>query len=150
MLLKSIRVNSFRNLKGEVDWGNGINILHGNNAQGKTNWLEAIFLLAYAKSFRTTRLHETITFGKTAASVQGHIARGNRIERDLEVIVHSNTKQTLVNGKREPVARRRFQLSRKTPSVAIISCAGRRSAPRSVRRMSTIRCDARRSLSRAA
>ena len=110
MLLKSIRVNSFRNLKGEVHWGDGINILHGNNAQGKTNWLEAIYLLAYAKSFRTTHLHETITFGKTAASILGHIARGNRIERDLEVLIQGNTKQTLVNGKREPVARYGAQL----------------------------------------
>ena len=110
MLLTSIRANSFRNLKGDVDWGNGINILHGNNAQGKTNWLEAIFLLAYAKSFRTTHLHETITFGKTTASILGHIARGNRIELDLEVIIKGHTKQTLVNGKREPVARYGAQL----------------------------------------
>jgi DNA replication and repair protein RecF len=110
VLLKSIRAESFRNLNGSVACGTGINILCGNNGQGKTNWLEAIYLLAYAKSFRTRHLQETINFSKSAASVLGVVARGNDIERELEVHLHPSSRRTLVNGKRESVARYAAQL----------------------------------------
>src|SRR2546427_8209490 len=68
MFLRSIRVQDFRNLQGEIDWGKGTNVIYGNNGQGKTNWLEAVHFLAHAKSFRTRHPHEAIRFGKTAAS----------------------------------------------------------------------------------
>ena len=111
MLLKSIRADSFRNLDGRVDCGSGINILYGNNGQGKTNWLEAIYLLAYVKSFRARHLHETINFSKSAASIFGSVTRGNGIERELEVQLHANSRQILVNGKRESLARYAAQLN---------------------------------------
>jgi len=110
VLLKSIRAESFRNLHGSVDCGSGINILYGNNGQGKTNWLEAIYLLAYAKSFRTRQLHETINFTESAASILGTVARGSGIERELEVHLQASSRQTLVNGKRESLARYAAQL----------------------------------------
>ena len=110
MLLKSIRAERFRNLNGSVDCGSGINILYGNNGQGKTNWLEAIYLLAYAKSFRTRQLHETINFTESTASILGSVARGSGIERELEVHLQASSKQTLVNGKRESLARYAAQL----------------------------------------
>jgi DNA replication and repair protein RecF len=110
MLLRSIRVLDFRNLEGEISWGKGINVIYGNNGQGKTNWLEAIHLLAHAKSFRTRHLQETIAFGKSAASVQGQVARGNEVERDLQVDIRANTRQTLVNQKRESLGQYAAQL----------------------------------------
>lgn len=110
MFLRSTRAHDFRNLQGEIDWGKRINVIHGNNGQGKTNWLEAIHLLAHAKSFRTRHLHETISFGKSATSVRGHVITGNEIERQLEITIGANTRQTLVNGKRESVARYASQL----------------------------------------
>ena len=42
MLLESLEVHNFRNLSGKVSWGSGLNIIYGDNGQGKTNWLEAI------------------------------------------------------------------------------------------------------------
>src|SRR5438128_296788 len=110
MFLRSIGTRDFRNLHGEIGFGKGINIIYGNNGQGKTNWLEAIHFLAHAKSFRTRNLHEAIMFGRTAASVHGHVARGSEIERELEVQILSNTRQTSVNGKREPLTRYGSQL----------------------------------------
>jgi DNA replication and repair protein RecF len=110
VLLRSIRANGFRNLEGSVECGRGINVLHGNNGQGKTNWLEAIYLLAHAKSFRTRNLRETINFGCNEASIGGCVTRGAGVERELEVLLQTNTKQTLVNGKREPLARYAAQL----------------------------------------
>ena len=110
MFLRSIRVKDFRNLHGEIDWGKGTNVIYGNNGQGKTNWLEAVHFLAHAKSFRTRHPHEAIRFGKTSALIRGSVARGSAIERELEVAVRTNGKQTSVNGKREPLARYASQL----------------------------------------
>ena len=105
MFLRSIEANQFRNSNGTITWGTGLNILHGNNAQGKTNWLEAIYLLAHGKSFRSHHLKETIKFGELAASVSGVVSAGNNLERELQINLNGTTKQTLVNGKREPISR---------------------------------------------
>lgn len=110
MFLKSIEVQSFRNLKGQIDCSPGLNILYGNNGQGKTNWLESIQLLAHAKSFRTHHLHEAVAFGESTASVAGVVHHGDAIDRQLRIAIQRNTRQTFINGKREPVARYLAQL----------------------------------------
>jgi|ERR1051326_745820 DNA replication and repair protein RecF len=110
MFLRSIRVQDFRNLKGSINWGKGTNIIYGNNGQGKTNWLEAVHFLAHAKSFRTHHPDEAISFGKSSAIIRGCVATGAEIERELEVTLLPNGKQTTINGKRESLARFASQL----------------------------------------
>src|SRR6266852_2735852 len=110
MFLRSIEAHDFRNLEGKIVWGSGLNILHGDNGEGKSNWLEAIYLLAHARSFRTRQLNEALRFGAKQASVRGTVGRGNAIERDLQVDIQANSKKTSVNGKREPLARYAAQL----------------------------------------
>ena len=110
MFLKSIEVSNFRNLTGEIDWVPGINILYGKNGQGKTNWLESIQLLAQARSFRTHHLHEAVVFGESTAHVSGVVHHGDAIERQLRIAIQRNTRQTFINGKREPVAQYLSQL----------------------------------------
>jgi DNA replication and repair protein RecF len=110
VFLQSIEVDRFRNLTGTVHFSSGINVLYGNNGQGKTNWLEAIQLLAHVRSFRTGRIHEAVAFGEPLASVQGIVRRGDSIDRQLRVAIQRNSKQTFINGKREPVARYLAQL----------------------------------------
>ena len=110
MFLKSIEVERFRNLTGSIHWASGTNVLHGNNGQGKTNWLESIQVLAHGKSFRTRHLHEAIAFGESLAAVSGVVHRGDAIDRELRVGIQRNTKQTFVNGKRESAARYLGQL----------------------------------------
>ena len=105
MFLRSIEAIQFRNLSGEITWGSGLNILHGNNAQGKTNWLEAVYMLAHAKSFRTHHLKETVKFGERDGAVKGVVSTGKDFERELQVNLNGTTKQTLINGKRESIAR---------------------------------------------
>jgi DNA replication and repair protein RecF len=105
MLLESIAAHKFRNLSGEISWGPGFNIIHGNNGQGKTNWLEAIHTLARSKSFRTQRLHESIRFGEQSAEIKGRVTHGAEIQRDLQITINGNSKAISVNGKREPLAR---------------------------------------------
>jgi DNA replication and repair protein RecF len=105
MILEFVEVNNFRNLSGKIFWGPGLNIIHGNNGQGKTNWLEAIHTLSRTKSFRTQRLQETIRFGQQTASIAGQVSTGQDVHRDLEVTLRENTKAIWVNGKREQLAR---------------------------------------------
>jgi DNA replication and repair protein RecF len=110
VFLKSIEVDRFRNLSGGISFSSGTNVLYGNNGQGKTNWLEAIQLLAHVRSFRTSRIHDAVAFGESLASVQGVVHRGDSIDRQLRVAIQRNSKQTFINGKREPVARYLAQL----------------------------------------
>jgi len=105
MILDFVEVNSFRNLTGKIFWGPGLNIIHGDNGQGKTNWLEAIHILSRTKSFRTQRLQESIRFGEESAFIEGQVSTGSDLHRDLRVALKENTKSTWVNGKREQLAR---------------------------------------------
>src|SRR5678815_3806392 len=114
MLLAAIEATNFRNLSGRIEWGPRLNIIYGNNGQGKTNWLEAIYLLARTKSFRTQRLHESIRFGEQIAVVRGKVSNsgesGVGLERDLQVTLHDNSKTIFVNAKRETLTRYLTQL----------------------------------------
>ena len=110
MLLESLEVLNFRNLSGKVSWGPGLNIIFGDNGQGKTNWLEAIYLLATTKSFRTQRPQEAIRFDENLAIVRGLVARSREVQRELQVAIQGSTKTLAVNGKREAVARYLGQL----------------------------------------
>src|SRR5919206_544631 len=110
MLLESIEVHNLRNLSGEVFWGDGLNIILGENAQGKSNWLEAIYLLATTKSFRTQRPQEAICFGEDLAVVRGRVTRSAGVHRELQVTLQGNTKSISLNGKREAVANYLSQL----------------------------------------
>ncbi len=110
MILDSLEAKNFRNLSGRISWGQGLNIIFGNNGQGKTNWLEAIHLLSRTKSFRTQRLQESIRFGEESAFVGGQVSSGNGLQRDLQVALKDNAKSIWVNGKRETLARYLGQL----------------------------------------
>jgi DNA replication and repair protein RecF len=105
MLLAAIEATNFRNLSGRIEWGPRLNIIYGNNGQGKTNWLEAIYILARTKSFRTQRLQEAIRFGEELAVVRGTVTTGNDLQRDLHVSLHDNSKTIFVNAKRETLQR---------------------------------------------
>jgi DNA replication and repair protein RecF len=105
MLLESLEAHSFRNLSGRIECGNRLNILYGENGQGKTNWLEAIYLLATTKSFRTQKLTESICFGDELAIVRGVVRKSAEIRHELQVAVQGNTKILTVNEKKETIQR---------------------------------------------
>ena len=94
MLLASTEATNFRNLTGRIECGPRLNIIYGNNGQGKTNWLEAIYLLARTKSFRTQRLQEAIKFGEDLAIVRGTVTTGIDLERELQVSLQNNTRRS--------------------------------------------------------
>ena len=110
MLLAAIEATNFRNLSGKIEWGPRLNIIYGNNGHGKTNWLEALYILARTKSFRTQRLQESIRFGETVASIRGRVIVGSDFERELQVTLQGSSKTILVNSKRENLTRYLSQL----------------------------------------
>lgn len=88
MHLERVRVRSFRNLADlEFHPGAGVCVLYGDNAQGKTNLLEAVYLLSNLQSFRTRRVKDLISFGAERARVEG-VVRGrngaSRLQVDLD------------------------------------------------------------------
>jgi DNA replication and repair protein RecF len=110
MLLESLEVHNFRNLQGEISCGRYLNIIFGDNGQGKTNWLEAIYLLSTTKSFRTARLGDAMRFGEEMAFVRGEVRQSAGISRKLQVTLEGTAKSLTVNGKKETVSRYLGQL----------------------------------------
>ena len=65
-----IDIENFRNIESaSVAFTDGVNLLHGDNAQGKTNLLEAVYFTALGKSFRPVKEAELIRFGEQSAHV---------------------------------------------------------------------------------
>ena len=65
MYITKINLQNFRNYeKQEIEIKDGINLFYGDNAQGKTNILESIFLCAMGKSFRAKKEKELIRIGE--------------------------------------------------------------------------------------
>ena len=61
MFIEKIKLTNFRNYdEQEIMLDRNINIFYGNNAQGKTNLLESIYLCAIGKSYRTNKDKELI------------------------------------------------------------------------------------------
>ncbi|MBO4941301.1 MAG: DNA replication/repair protein RecF [Clostridia bacterium] len=71
MIVKKINLKNFRNYKrAEIDFNENINIIYGNNAQGKTNILEGIYLFSLGKSNRAQKDDEMINFDENEASLE--------------------------------------------------------------------------------
>lgn len=79
MVIKQIQLANFRNYeKQNLMLEKGINIFYGDNAQGKTNLLEAIFVCAIGKSFRTNKEREMINFQHKEASLDVSFEKRDR------------------------------------------------------------------------
>ncbi|MCC6745095.1 MAG: DNA replication/repair protein RecF [Acidobacteria bacterium] len=100
MYLRSVEATGFRNLATSIEFGPGLNILWGRNAQGKTSVLEAIYILANTKSFRTSTLRDAIAHGASEAIVRGVVEHG-AVRRELKFRVAGARKEFFVNEKRE-------------------------------------------------
>ena len=71
MYIEKIKLTNFRNYKQlDLNLNKNINIIYGNNAQGKTNILESIFLYSFGKSFRTSKEKEMIKFNEKNSIVE--------------------------------------------------------------------------------
>ena len=100
MQIKKIKLQNYRNYDNfEIDLGQNLNIIIGNNAQGKTNLLESIYVLAVTKSFLSINDKGLIKFNNKFAKISGEITNNVRKNNKLEIIFSDKGKVVKVNGK---------------------------------------------------
>lgn len=99
MYIKSLELNNFRNYNSlNISFENDTNILYGDNAQGKTNILESIYLAATTKSHRGNKDKEVIMFEHEEAHIKLIVIKQNvplRIDMHLK---KNKTKGIAING----------------------------------------------------
>ncbi len=97
MYIKKIKLINFRNYtEQELEFSKNVNIIYGDNAQGKTNILEAIFLCALGKSYRAKREKELINFDKENAIIEIDYEKEDR-KGTIKLEINQN-KSFFING----------------------------------------------------
>jgi len=99
MVIRSISLKGFRNYdNAKAEFDPGINVITGDNAQGKTNLLESVYFLSCGHSFRTRRDRDAVNFVHNSAAIDAFIASGNR-EYRIEIYFGNSIKKAIkVNG----------------------------------------------------
>lgn len=99
MIIKSIKLDNFRNYDTlDLEFEKGTNILYGNNAQGKTNVLEAIFISATTKSHKGSKDKEVVRFGNEEAHIRTFLDKDG-IEYRVDMHLRKNkSKGIAING----------------------------------------------------
>lgn len=97
MLITNIKLQNFRNYKKlNLKLNKGINIFYGDNAQGKTNIIESIFLCSIGRSFRTIKEKEVISIGENFAKINIDYEKNDRTGNiNYEI---SDKKSVAING----------------------------------------------------
>ena len=106
MLVTAVQLHGVRNLAPlTLAPGPRFNVFAGDNGQGKTNLLEAVYVLAALRSFRTSALAEVIGHGHERAVLKARVVR-NELERVYQVVIEPQRKTAIVDDKPvRPVAR---------------------------------------------
>ena len=92
MYLKKLKLHSFRNYKNLMfTLTKGINIIYGQNAQGKTNLLESIYVLGLTKSHRSFIDNNLINNSCEYLTIEG-IINNNKIDNKLNIYIDNKTK----------------------------------------------------------
>ncbi|MBQ8412348.1 MAG: DNA replication/repair protein RecF [Lachnospiraceae bacterium] len=90
MFIESLSLNNYRNYdNADIHFSNGINILYGDNAQGKTNVLEAIYMLATTKSHRGNKDKEIIRFDCDESHIRASVKKFD-IEHRIDMHLRKN------------------------------------------------------------
>ena len=99
MYLKTLHLRNFRNYPDQkVEFSAAKTILVGNNAQGKSNLLEAVELMSSLRSHRTSRDRDLILDGETIAQISGHLQK-DLGEVDLSMTLRQNGRRSVgLNG----------------------------------------------------
>lgn len=98
MTVNSVKIKNFRNIADlSFTADNGVNVIYGENAQGKTNILESIWLFTGCKSFRGAKDNELIKFGEDFAKINLEFSDNSR-EKKSEIIIADKKKNASLNG----------------------------------------------------
>lgn len=98
MYLTQIKLNDFRNYENlDLSFHKKVNIITGNNAQGKTNLLESLYIMSLGKSFRTNADIEMIGFDMDFCKVKSHSIKDEE-ELVVEIIISKEGKSIKIDG----------------------------------------------------
>ena len=105
MIVKKIALNGFRNYDFETaEFAPGTNVICGENAQGKTNLLEAVYMLSTGRSFRTRFDRELIGFGCDGADILADVTSHEREQTVNLRMQNGRPKRILVNSVKKTAA----------------------------------------------
>ncbi|MDO4788470.1 MAG: DNA replication/repair protein RecF [Johnsonella sp.] len=90
MIIKSLELKNYRNYSDlSIELSNGINLFYGDNAQGKTNILESLYMAATARSHRGSKDRDIIAFGEEEAHIKVTVEkRGSIFRIDMHIKKH--------------------------------------------------------------
>ncbi len=99
MNIERLFIDNFRNLKTQtIDFSNGLNVLCGKNAQGKTNTLEAIYLATIGRSPRTRKDSEMIAFFNPALTLESKLEFCHQdVKHSISFKIKGSQKQIFVD-----------------------------------------------------
>ena len=99
MIVESVKLNQFRNYGSlELEFDRGTNLFYGNNAQGKTNFLESIYFCAVGRSLRGKSDQQLIQFGEEESHIRAIVQRERRADRIDVHLKREEKKGVAVNG----------------------------------------------------
>lgn len=99
MRLLRLTVTNFRNISSlQIEPGKRFNLFYGLNGQGKTNLLEALFLLGNSRSFRNSRIPELIKHGEQTSHLNGTVTSSG-IRSTINIALESAGRRVNVDGK---------------------------------------------------
>ncbi len=95
MIIRSIELNNFRNYESlNIEFDNNINILYGDNAQGKTNLLEACYYTAISRSYKGSKDKDIVKFDKDFANIKSIIEKNDR-EYEINIQIKKSKKKII-------------------------------------------------------
>jgi DNA replication and repair protein RecF len=99
VILKSLTLKNFRSYRAETfTFDKRVNLIHGANAQGKTNLLEAVHFLLAFKPFKQVKHEELITFSAQECRIKGEIESSNGLD-EVHIYIGGEKKTVRLNGK---------------------------------------------------
>jgi DNA replication and repair protein RecF len=114
LAIESLSVRHLRNLESvDVAFCPGFNVLSGENGQGKTNLLEAIYAVSTSRSFRTHKAAELVAHGQSIGSARASVVESG-LRREQSIGIQSGARRLTIDGKRPPTS---AAYAVKTPAV---------------------------------
>jgi DNA replication and repair protein RecF len=114
LAVRTLSLRGFRNLTHvDLELGERINVVSGDNGQGKTNLLEALYVVATSRSFRTAKLSDLVESGVDVASLRASIVEAGE-SREQTVGLRPGVRSVRIDGKR-PETLARYAI--RTPTV---------------------------------
>lgn len=97
MYIQDLQLRNYRNYEGlEAEFENKVNVILGENAQGKTNVMESIYVLAMAKSHRTSNDKDLIRWDEEYAKIEGRVKKSNG-SLPMQLVISKKGKKAKVN-----------------------------------------------------